>query len=723
VLTHPVEPRPVSAAARHARAARLPRGTAAFFLLVLLAVHVFVARDASAPVWMDDELGYLSNAELLSGVGDARSLAAIGYYSGWSIPIVPLWWLFDDPGTVYRAAIVLSVLAGVAVVFPLAALARRFGLRQQMSVVLAAVVAMAPARSFMSGYVLAENLLAFLVAVTAVAALRFSERPTVARAASLGGLAAACFFTHGRVVPLVGATVVWFLATARRSPRVAAWGLGTSLGGAAAAHLTNSLVIRAVYDSPTDREGAALDALLHIDVPAALTALVGLGWYQLAAWAGLPLLGVAVSLRRSVGELRAGRPDVWTWWCVGGAGVLLISASSVASAITRNADRVDIYTYGRYVEPLFAVLATVALATVVTRMTARAATTIVTASALVVVLFLGVVVPRVPDAGRLSPINAAGLMPWSWKGVVPAASGHPWAQASLVGLLVLLVLCVLRSRAARALAVVGIVFATGSVAGEVRSMRTFDGPWHTQAHVLAETVEYLGLDSVGYDVRDSEAIGRNGYQFWLAPRPVPVFDSAEGPPTTDVVLARHSWAAGQAWGAVKIAEDPRFDEALWVMPGVEHERLRRGGYLLHEPEGTTLPDGAYTYDLRVRDLPEQLKASHAHGPELHLRLRHTGTGAPWPSIRTGPDVDSGPDAGYVRLVLYWQRPGGQSPQIVDLPRTLMPGEEIDLDVPLVPPADVPEGPTRVRIGLIQEGVRPFEPPGTELTVLDVAVDG
>lgn len=681
----------------------LGQGAAILSVLLVLGLHVYTAWDASAPVWMDDEVGYLANAQYLSGVGSPRFLGAIGYYSGWSLFLVPLWWFTDDPAAVYRAANVITALSGVILIVPLALIGQRLGLSRTWSIIVGSIVAIAPARTAMSGYVLAENFVVVVVTFTVLAAMRYHERPTPVRAAVLGGLAAYSFFTHGRVIPITAATLLWFgVAFLRGQGRIASVVGGTvCAGGSLAAHLINGAVAERIYDSPTDREGAAFSALLDMDPAAVLTAGAGLGWYHVTAWAALPLLGAAITTARALREVRSARLGVWLWWFVCCWGVLAISLSSVANAIARGSLRVEIFTYGRYVEPVVAVLATVGLASLLAR--ARTSQTLgyLVAAVALVVVFLTLVTPQVPWGGRVSPINAPGIMQWSWMGVSPDATGYSWGQASAAGGLVVLAVAASRRRPILLAGCLGVAFALMSYAAEAKSFRVFDAPWRANPYPLVAVAKTLDLGLVSYDLHSSQAVSRNAYQFGLSPNPVFSFDSAAEDAPTQAVITRNSWPGGREMGAVKIAADPRFDEALWLLPGPLQADLSRNGMLPHEPRGGPMPKEAYSYDLRVeRQATGAIPVSPGREPRIDLRLRHTGSGSPWLSF-------SDHETGYVRVVLYWQHPGGQSPQIVDLDLPLWPGQEVVLPVVLKPPSEVPPGRTKIRLGLVQEGVGPF----------------
>ena len=105
---------------------RAPWVAAALAIIVLIVSHVFVGSDASLPLYWEDEAGYLANAQVMAGVGEAPDLRGRPYYIGWSIALVPLWWIFQDGHEVYVGAVTLSVLCGIATAVPLAfELARR----------------------------------------------------------------------------------------------------------------------------------------------------------------------------------------------------------------------------------------------------------------------------------------------------------------------------------------------------------------------------------------------------------------------------------------------------------------------------------------------------------------------------------------------------------------------------------------------------------------------
>ena len=116
-------------------------------VVALIVSHAFAAFGASLPMYWEDEAGYLGNAQVMAGVGEIPELRGRPYYLGWSLLLVPLWWIFQDGQLVYQGAVVLSALCGIALAWPLALIARRFALSWPWSITAGAVIAVSPARS------------------------------------------------------------------------------------------------------------------------------------------------------------------------------------------------------------------------------------------------------------------------------------------------------------------------------------------------------------------------------------------------------------------------------------------------------------------------------------------------------------------------------------------------------------------------------------------------
>lgn len=77
--------------------------------LLVFFIHIMHVRDMSILKVLDDEYGYWGNAAYLAGLNWADTVSKIPYYSyGYSLLLVPLFWIFKSTMNMYRAAIVLN---------------------------------------------------------------------------------------------------------------------------------------------------------------------------------------------------------------------------------------------------------------------------------------------------------------------------------------------------------------------------------------------------------------------------------------------------------------------------------------------------------------------------------------------------------------------------------------------------------------------------------------
>jgi hypothetical protein len=563
---------------------------AAASILVLVGVHVYMAWDSVIPIYWDDEMGYLSNALVLAG-HPAPDLGGQSYYLGWSFVLTPIWWFTTDPAIVYRAAIVLSVIAGIALVIPLALIARRLGVALPWAITMGAVVAVAPARALMSNFVLAENFLALVVALCVWAALRFAARKTVGRAATLGLLSSLVFLTHGRATPILIATGLWFLVTLRRSPRASIVGIATAVIPSIGGFLLYRGISSLMYHGGVDRETAGLDRLFSPDVAALFKAFSGQTWYSDIAWLGLSVFGTLVLGARLWREIRRRRLGVGTWAMVALIGVVIISATFTADPISRAVPRIDILSYGRYLDPFLAVLSLLGLVALWKRPRKRVWVAAIAITAVLGVIQHFVLQPTLTTSPTRwwAPISVAGLLQYPWPNVSDRTI-PPYTLATAVVLVLLVVAFVLR-RFRRILVVALLIAMAGSsVVAEVRTIRPFfDHSYST--FTMRESVREFKDDPISFDLSGlgaqrafgtkADVSSRNAFQFWLAGSSVPVFDSSKKAPSTELVISRRDWPLAKSLGAKLVLENTdSFDDALWVLPGALQDKLAADGRLL-----------------------------------------------------------------------------------------------------------------------------------------------
>jgi len=558
---------------------------AALAVIAVVVIHVVVALNSSIPVLWTDELGYLSNAQVLSGVGEPRDLAGRGYYVGWSLLITPLWWFTSDLDLIYQLSVAMSVVFGIATMLPLAAIARRTGLSWTWSIGLGAVISLAPSRTSMSNFALAENFLAFFVALTVLAGMRFASSKTILSAVLFGASAGMVFIIHGRAVPVAIAAGLWFIWSLRRhlAPALAGGAvLGIiSLGG----FLLYRWVISFMYPASADREASGIDRIFGSDPTAVLTSGGGQVWYMLAAWAGLTLLGGIWVSRIAIAELRAKQPSIATFSLVTLVGAFIISATWVSRTVGAGRDRLDIYSYGRYLETYGPILALFGLILVIKGISKRVAIVAAIATIVISAVFFLLIAPRAPLDGILfwGATSVPGLLQWPWPHVSSQLQ-PPWIYAGAFAIIALVATWFLRSKPVIVVTIAAVFFAGSSVAAEVRTVTPYFAGFEESFGLRTALAEYrdatvsFATDGMNEPGMDRDSVSRNAYQYWAAPRAVAVLDTDETVPTTDLVIARKDWDNASEFGALKIADDTGiFDNALYVLPGALQDELLADG--------------------------------------------------------------------------------------------------------------------------------------------------
>jgi hypothetical protein len=557
--------------------------------MVLVAiVHTVTGSGAVIPLYWQDEAGYLGNALVISGVDDPMQLSGRPYYIGWSLLIAPLWLIFGSGQEVYLGAIVLSTVCGVAVAVPLAFIARRLGLRTPVAIIVACVCSLAPQRALYANFAVAESLLALLVCFAVLAAMRWAQSPTVVNAIPFALASSGAFITHGRAIPLVIVTGLWFIVGLRRTPRASIVGLAVLGAVSAIGFMLYRSVVSELYPSASSREDSGIERLLDPNVIATVLSGIGQVWYVTFAWCGLSVVGAIVVVRALRSEVRRRQFGPALWGVLVFAGVALISFTFIADAIARQSGRVDVFSYGRYLDPFVAPLGLIGLTLIVRGLLRRVALITIGITAAIGAVWFIVVWPAMPKTGvqNWNPLNVTGTLQFAWPGTtwLPAA---PWLYMSAFVLAALVVVLLLRRRPTVLIAILTLYFVASTVVGEFRIIRPFFSGWNA-SYQLDDTIvndpllhgQTVSLDLDGLH-EAGDGVSKNAYQILLAPSSrVVFFNSRDSAPTTDLVISRKSWPVGELLGAKKIADDPGvFSNALWVMPGALQDSLEASGQL------------------------------------------------------------------------------------------------------------------------------------------------
>jgi hypothetical protein len=537
--------------------------------ILLFAARLVLSLVRSGPVLVADELGYLANARVLAGGLEGQLEQAPFYRGGYSLLIAPLLELASDPGLAYHLVLVLNA-ALAASVFPLLylLLTRFGGVPSRLAIWAALAGAAYPAITVLSQVAMSENAMFALICVWLVAfggLLSASDRrPSLAWAAALGASTAALWIVHGRMVVVVGLTVVllaWLGLRRRIDPAAVATALVIIAAGAWATHLLNDFLNDASYGGTargeaTDRLGDLFDG--HGPMTAAAN-LVGQTWYLLVSTFGLAAVvvigAVTVARRRAIGSAERVAPVVAILLVLTG---LLLAISAAAFPVRT---RPDMLIYGRYVEIVTPALIAFGLAALARmapspKLLRALATALVLLTVATALISAGADDPGTPNRWNIGglPFVTAQLGPAILVGAAAVAAAGGWLLALATRRQPKLV-------CAAALALFAPVIAYGIWNPVVKSERdVYPGGWTSPEPV----VDGNDIRSVAYDLDHQDVIGLYAVQWFLPDTPVTLFSARRRPPPSRYVISDSHWPKRHPrTGAVELWRFEGRDQILW----------------------------------------------------------------------------------------------------------------------------------------------------------------
>ena len=575
---------------------RFWRVAAVLSVSLLLALNVIVSRTAIAPRTPWDEIGPLQMARVLAGHGPVAQMSGAGYFPGWGILLTPIWWFTQDPETVYSVAIGVVVVLAMVTVLPLTQLGRHLGLPTAQAVTAAALTLSIPARTVNADYVLSENLLALLVACSALTALQLWKRPHAWRLVLFILVITAAYLTHTRALSLVLAAGVWLLLFALRDWRITTGGIALLAGGYWLVNLLVQEITVPLLLSGFGQGDLLVDKLKNLSPGPFLRVAFTQAWGQFAGSFGVIALGIfvlGVLTWREVRSLRVG-PHGFV------AGMLFIAfvVSVIAWSNEGPQERFDAQVYTRYIDP-FAVLPMFLGVAVILRVPVRL---IPISSAALIVIDTAVVYFRVAPWANTwgtmhGPANSAAILAWAPlrpaeefpHPLIPAPGNENslWFWASLCLVAGAIAIVALRSRP-RVMAVLMIAsFSVLSLYANPSQQRDFPEQFET-ALESAETASGRQVGTLSVDV-DQECAGPaltpaqvlNWSGYWLSPRDVETIDPRRGESyDSEIVIACGDWPRGQELGAVPISGSGYYTYKVWVLPGDLQDELDEAGLLV-----------------------------------------------------------------------------------------------------------------------------------------------
>ena len=541
---------------------------------VLLTVRVVLALVRPGPILLSDEVGYLTNARVLSGGAGADLLQTSFYEAGYSLLLAPVVGLVHDPVAAYRLVIVVNALLGASLV-PLLylLLTRGFDIASRRAIWPAIAGACYPSVTLTAGAALGENLLYPLaVAWLLCLALLIRARTPIAAtgwAAATALAACALWSTHGRmlVAVVISGGVIAAVASCRPRLRVAAAGLVVLTLGLVLAHRLTSVVIDRNYGG-RDFTMAVLNPSTIGDPNRLLLSarnLIGHTWYLFAASLGVvPAFLLSGEVRRSLARVtqrRAASADVLLMLLL-----LTVAGLLVASALTfGHAHRADRLIFGRYTEIMAPPLLAVALSFLVAGPSpprpGPVAALLLSLTAVIVVMRLGLDVREAVNTvgvgsfpfrtGDLGPLRllGAGIVAAcvAWLALTALRHGSDGAPLVVIAVFALVTVSALQP----------LLYRTGSV---------YPPGWRN----IGEALSGSGVATVGYDedgdIDPSDREGGLIYPWFLRDAVLVRFSACKQPPPARYVVSTADWPARHPARPARVVwTDPVRDRTLWAL--------------------------------------------------------------------------------------------------------------------------------------------------------------
>jgi hypothetical protein len=569
-------------------------------VLANVLLTAFVGLTAVAPAFAFDEVHLLEVSRFFVGLELPRVRGA-GYYPGWAVLFAPAWWVSSDPDVVYRIAAVIGWLIAAGTMVPLTFIARRFRLSTPQALTAAAIVSSLPARSVQADYVLSERALFFFVVLAALAAFRLWERPTVLRSLLFASAIGVVYLTHVRMLPFVLASAIWILALTLKHWRAAVSGLAVLALVAFLAGRVGDRINSIALQSSAAQSESVIAKIEALRPGLFLRAALGQTWNQLVGSYGLIAIGIVAVVFLTWKEIRRFRMGRATWLFGTFAATWILSVLAWAgdwSLFGNPWRRLDAWVYGRYVDPVAALVILVGLAVVIRGVSHRAwLAGLVTALAVVVPTVLWVA-REAPTWGYVTPAHIAGVLPWGWllpkesfpPGMLPTFTNENrfWLIASLSALACLLCYRLLR-HAGAAIAVGAVGLAVMGSLGANASSDKFRASQHLEDAVVAPVQALLDRDpsmTMAWDTACNRrgftsGVGQNmiGWEF-VDQTILGSIRSDEVIPDEDVIFSCVGTSQLAEHGALPIANVEIYESWLWVMPGSLQDQLATEGLLV-----------------------------------------------------------------------------------------------------------------------------------------------
>ncbi len=172
-------------------------------VLLLMGVTLYDIKNLDMITVLNDEFGYWSNAAIMAGIDWKPLVAETPYYSlGYSLLLVPLFWIFKDYAIMYKAAIVLNGLLLVASYFCAEYIVQNLlKIKSEVTKFCISILSVLSGTAIFHSHVgWAETLITFLMWVSIALLISIEKKANIGKVLSLSGLCIYMIAVHQRML-------------------------------------------------------------------------------------------------------------------------------------------------------------------------------------------------------------------------------------------------------------------------------------------------------------------------------------------------------------------------------------------------------------------------------------------------------------------------------------------------------------------------------------------
>jgi hypothetical protein len=179
------------------------------FIIFIIYIHNY--QQIGLFTVLDDEYGYWGTAAFLAGYDWSNSVSQIPYYSyGYSLILVPLFWIFDDPMHMYKAAIILNGVF-LSISFLISYMISQnimLGINNYYRIAICAVVAMYPTYIAYSNIAWPEALLIMVCWILAWCFINLTNESKLYIFVLIGFLSVYSYIIHQRALGILVSSII-----------------------------------------------------------------------------------------------------------------------------------------------------------------------------------------------------------------------------------------------------------------------------------------------------------------------------------------------------------------------------------------------------------------------------------------------------------------------------------------------------------------------------------